>query len=238
MPIAAAFLLASPALGAAVSDRHLNATAATVALVLTPVVTAVAMAASSPGDEMAGMLWPGLAGIAGLLLLVPAPSLSSWRTDLGLASLPLVPGIAAAYITTRIRMTRSEQNGSAVGTGFEGTWAPGGYSVQWMERGLLMAAVLFGITFLQGIGSQEIGALGWVGGLADGAILWLTLLTLKRVGAVRWSAQFLLTPLVTILEGLVLLRPMATARSWVGIALLAVSGGYLLVPRSGEERGR
>ena len=56
----------------------------------------------------------------------------------------------------------------------------------------------------------------------------LTLLVLRRLGVVRWSAQFLLIPLLTLLEGVLLLRPVLDFRSWMAFVLLAVSSGYLL----------
>ena len=129
--IAAGLLLANPALSATVSDGNLSATKGTLALALTPVVVAVGAAASTASGDLAGLLWPGLAGIAGLLLLLPVPSLSLWRTDLGMATMPLVAGVAASYLARKPAST--DRNGSTAA----------GLSAQWMERGLLLAAVLF-----------------------------------------------------------------------------------------------
>ena len=220
--VAAALLLTGPALSGVFADRHLNANTATIALALTPVVVAVAATASAPSasDELAGLLWPGLAGTAGLLLLLPEPSLSSWRTDVALAAMPLLSGVLSISLTSG----RSTFRGS-------GTEAAGRHN-GWIERGLLLAAVLFGLVLLLRLRTHEEMAFSWASSAADGMVSLLTLWTLQRVGAVRWSAQFLLTPFVTIVEGVALLRPALTTRTWAGLFLLILGGGYLLVPRA------
>lgn len=221
-PILAALVLCSPGLSGAAAKRHLNASAATVALALTPIVAAVSVAASGTGGEMAGLLWPGLAGIAGLLLLLPEPDLSLWRTDVALAAMPLLSGVAASLLTSR---------DTPLHGGDAQVVRP---SEHWIEGGLLLAAIAFGLLLLPAVHGHERLAFSWIASLADGALSLLTLWTLQRVGAVHWSAQFLLIPLVTILEGVALLRPSLTSRSWVGLLLLAVGGIYLLLPRLEE----
>lgn len=215
-PVAAAVLLTVPALSGAVSDRHLNANTATMALALSPVVVAVAVTAYTAGTELAGMLWPGLAGLAGLLLLLPVPDLLSWRADVALAAMPLVSGITACYLCFR--------GGGPQGATRQ-TMSPRGH---WMERGLLLAGLIYGVLLLL---EPKNLAFSWGASAVDGLISLLTLASLRRVGAVRWSAQFLLIPFVAILEGVILLRPVVTTRSWVGMILLLAGGGYLLLPR-------
>ena len=66
------------------------------ALALTPVVIAVSEAATRHSREtLAGRLWPGLAAIAGLLLLLIQPSLSNPAVDLVLVLTPLLTGCGA-----------------------------------------------------------------------------------------------------------------------------------------------
>ena len=218
--IAAAFVVTGPALSGAISDRHLNANAATIALALTPAVVAVAATVYSTSDELAGRLWPGLAGLAGLLLLLPEPTLSSWRTDVALATMPLLSGVLAALLTFGDAAFHEKRSDTA------------SRHSGWLERGLLLAAVLFGLVLLPGLRRHSVMGFSWAASAADGLVSLLTLWTLERVGAVRWSAQFLLTPLVTLLEGVALLRPALTTRSWIGLFLLLLGGGYLLMPRS------
>jgi hypothetical protein len=58
----------------------------------------------------------------------------------------------------------------------------------------------------------------------------LSVFALMRVGAARWSAQFALLPLLIVLEGILLVRPVFTARWVVGLSLLALASVYLLLP--------
>jgi hypothetical protein len=48
---------------------------------------------------------------------------------------------------------------------------------------------------------------------------------------VRFSARFLVIPLVTIVEGFVLLRPEVTGRMVVGTVLLAVGTAWMLMTK-------
>lgn len=228
--MAAAFILASPALSSVLSDRHVNAEAATLALTLTPVVTAVAGAASVSGGEaegeLTGLLWPGLAGVAGLLLLLPEPSLASWRMDAALAAMPLLTGTAATLVASQSGAGREME----INTAEPRSW--------WIGRGLLLATLLFGLLLLREMHRGRELVFSWSGSFADACIWLLTLWTLGQAGAIRWSAQFLLTPLVTLLEVIALLRPALTARSWIGLGLLALGGGYLLMPRFQDPQSR
>lgn len=222
--VAAALVLASPALSGAISDRHMNANAATLALALTPAVVAVAAAAYGSG-ELAGSLWPGIAGLTGLLLLLPQPTLSSWRLDTALVAMPLISGISAAFVTF------------GAGASPAGEINATQRADRRIQGGLLLAAAIFGVIALPGLLVGESGVFHPIAAVADGLTFWLLLWTLEHLGAARWSAQVLLTPLVTILEGVVLLRPTLTVRSWLGLLLLLVGGIYLLSDRR-EDRER
>lgn len=101
----------------------------TMALALTPVVVAVASDALSRGqtDDVAGRLWPGLAAVAGLLLVLVTPSLSDVRSDFVLALTPLLAGVGAAWFCV--------QPGTAAGK---------------LRSGLAGAAMLFAVAALVG----------------------------------------------------------------------------------------
>jgi threonine/homoserine efflux transporter RhtA len=60
-------------------------------------------------------------------------------------------------------------------------------------------------------------------------------LALSRLGANRWSAQFVLVPLLILIEGMVLVRPGITTRWVVGLALVALASVYLLLPHQDEQ---
>jgi hypothetical protein len=66
----------------------------------------------------------------------------------------------------------------------------------------------------------------------DGFLALLSLLVLVRLGAVRWSAQFALLPLLVLVQGIWILRPPLTLRWVVGLLLIAAASLYLLLPHT------
>jgi drug/metabolite transporter (DMT)-like permease len=185
----------------------------TIALALTPVVVAVATAALSRGEseDVAGRLWPGLAAVAGLLLVLVTPSLNDVRSDVALGLTPVLTGIGGAMFC-----------------------ALGGAMAWRIRIALVGATVLFGVAMLVawsfgGRTTVSVVAIAW-----DGLLALLSVLVLARLGATRWSAQFVLLPLVVLGEGIVLLRPTMSVRWGAGLALIAVASVYLLLPREDE----
>ena len=228
--------LAGAGLAASLSKRAIHTDDATLALALTPCVIAVSTAAlgSPAAQEMTARLWPGLAAVAGLLLLLPPPRIQDWRTEVALAAMPLLTGLGAALFAE----TRSSPNLTAdpeIPTIVVSPYVSLQASLQACWLALLGAAVLHcGLAWLQS-GSGGVLTLSSVTKEAtslDGTIAFLTTLTLLRAGAMRWSAQFLFVPLVALLEGVAFLRPELDSRSWLAFALLLISGLYLFF--SGE----
>jgi hypothetical protein len=176
----------------------------TMALALTPVVLAVAeTAVHHTQSALAGRLWPGLAAIAGLLLLLAQPA-----ADLLLVLAPLLSGCGAVlFCSTRAtawRLPAALLGGCAV---------------------LALGAAVNHLTHAGGWPDMP----GVAAGL-DGAEALLSLLTLSRVSAVRWSAQFALAPLLTLLEGIAITRSWIPARMILGLLLLAAASVALLAP--------
>lgn len=206
--LAGALVLAGPLI-VLLRPGLVTAESLTMALALTPVVLAVAeTAVRHTQTSLAGRLWPGLAAIAGLLLLLTQPSLSNPAADLLLALAPLLSGCGAVLFCS----TRAS------------TWS-------------VPAALLGGCAALAlGAGVNHLmHAGGWPGmpGLAaglDGAEALLSLLTLSRLSATRWSAQFALAPLLTLLEGIAIMRSWVPARMTIGLLLLAAASVALLAP--------
>lgn len=209
-----AMLLFGP-LVALLSPRAIPAASLTMALALTPVVIAVARAATShSGEALAGRLWPGLAAIAGLLLVLTQPSLANPGEDLVLTLTPLLTGCGAMlFCSTRVSAWR-------------------------------LPAALLGACAALGLGAgvnlaTHVG--GWpdMAGLAagfDALEAVLALMALSRLSATRWGAQFALAPLVVLLEGVALMRGSVPARMVVGLLLLASAAAALLMPPSEEPR--
>ena len=214
----AAMVLAGPALSVAVAGQFLNANDTTLAFALCPATIAVVASVTGEANnaDLTGLLWPGLAGVAGLLLLLPEPAFVSVRPWLGLAVLPLVEGIAAGVWVQRLRGNRASLSGEfRIG----------------LAAGLASSAAAFAL----------LAALNWCKGekpdfslsaaVLDGLTAGLTLLSLGQLGAIRWSAQFLLIPLLGLLEGALLLRPFLDWRSYMALGLLGVSGAYQWMAR-------
>jgi hypothetical protein len=112
--LSGAMMLGGPALGLLAGG--MDAGSLTIALALTPVVVAVAAAALGDSSEgMAGRLWPGLAAVAGLLLVLTQPSVSNVRNDVLLLAAPVLTGVGAAlFCSERGRSVASALVGAAV----------------------------------------------------------------------------------------------------------------------------
>jgi len=220
--ISSSLVVTGPVLAQGIAGQRLNANDSTLALALTAVV--VALLTSCCGDvpavDLTGLLWPGLAGLLGLLLLLPQPAYSGWLAWAGLISMPLLVG-TGAFLATAKRTIRA-------------TDAP--VRRQEVTGGLLVACLV--VTGLWFAGSREPHGSGlWIASGLDGLTASLTLLALRRLGAVRWCAQFSLTPLLALLEGLFFLRPSTDLRTWIGVGLLGASAAYqLFAPEQNTER--
>jgi drug/metabolite transporter (DMT)-like permease len=203
-----ALMLCGPATAELLQAGRVESSGVMIALALTPVVVALA----GRTDAVAGRLWPGLAAVAGLLLVLAQPSLGDARSDVALALTPVLTGCGAALLGP-------ERSASA--------WR--------MPAALLGAAVVFALGW---------GANAWLAGgvvapslpatACDGVLALLSLLVLVRLGAVRWSAQFALLPLLVLVQGIGILRPSLTLRWATGLLLLAVAGVYLLLPQEDD----
>lgn len=208
-------LLITGPLVALLYPRAISAASLTMALALTPVVIAVCVAATRhTGESLAGRLWPGLAAIAGLLLLLTQPSLSNSGVDVVLALTPLLTGCGAVLFCSA-------------------------HDLGWrIPAALLGACVALGLGAVINV-ATHIGGWPEMVGLAAGfdaleALLALT--ALSRLSATRWSAQFAIVPLLVLLEGVVFMPASIPARMIVGLLLLAFAGIALLIPPSEESR--
>ena len=167
-------------------------------------------------DDLAARLWPGLAGIAGLLLLLPQPVFRGLRWPLALLLMPLLTSFGAVFAVSPARLEQ-----------------PAHRSIPRCEiaGALLLASILFAL--LEAVRRQTNTTMeaqfSFTASTLDGSLVLLSLIALRTLGATRWAAQFLLAPLITLTEGVVLLRPVLDMRSWLAFALLAISSIYLLL---------
>jgi drug/metabolite transporter (DMT)-like permease len=212
--LAGAMLLGGPAIALLVGDRVLDSESLSLALALTPVAIAVASAAlGTSSDGITGRIWPGLAAVGGLLLILPQPSLGDIRVDLLLFFAPVLTGVGAAlFYADRAETPRK------------------------IAAALIGATALFTLALTTKsviAGTKPHASLLAVS--CDGILTLLMVLALSRLGATRWSAQFALVPLLILIEGMVLVRPGITTRWVVGLVLVALASVYLLLPHQDED---
>ncbi|RXH55817.1 hypothetical protein [Granulicella sibirica] len=165
------------------------------------------------------LLVPALAGVAGVLLLVPAQMPGSPRGWEGLGLTVLAAGVTGACLVVLPRMLRGVETGWAVavmclgsGVVLGGAGVAAGGEWTWGAVGVEMArGVLFDL--------PEVVLLLWL---------------VKAVEPYRVAARYLVAPLFTVIEGYVLLKPGLDLRTGVGVTLLA-GGGWWLLRAEAEE---
>ncbi|HEY1743710.1 MAG TPA: hypothetical protein VGG18_11135, partial [Granulicella sp.] len=201
-----ALVLIGPALGILLQVSSLSPASLVLALTLTPVVTAVAEGLSTAS------LWPGLAALVGLLLVLPEPSFSNPLNNVVLLLAPLLTGVGCVLFRR-----------SAVPT-----------SVPWSSTAAFASAgVVFGVAAAtQSVRQHAIPALPPAAIAIDFVLALLAILALQRLTASQYTARYVLVPLAVLLQGLFLLHSVTTARSVACGVLLAGAAASLLLSRS------
>jgi len=182
---------------------------------LTP--AAVVLTASVMQSEERGMrsLIPALSGFAGVLLLLPFELPASSRTWVPVAELSvamLLVAWAGVKLYRLLREVSLLEALAVVGSANAITllsWCTVRRSFDWRWQEATQGAPV-----------------GWIAGLITTA---LTVWLLRVMQPVRFSARFLVIPLVTIAEGIVLLRPEVSGRTLAGLILLCAGTGWLVV---------
>lgn len=190
-----------------------SSTARTIALALCPVVIAVADSAYGYAEapDLPGRLWPGLAAMAGLLLLLPEPSFANWRQTSALTGMPLLAGVGAALIGS-IR-PRGRRLGASALTGAS---LAAFVAIAFPLQSFRETATHFALTpFLLQAGAEAVSLL-------------LMISVLSNLGAVRWAASLVLVPLLVAIQGVVLMRPELGSRAYLGMGLLGLASLFLL----------
>jgi drug/metabolite transporter (DMT)-like permease len=212
--LAGAMLSGGPAVALLIRGRELDAGSLTIALALTPVIIAIAASAlgTSRSDGMAGRLWPGLAAVAGLLLVLAQPTLGDARSDLALILAPTLTGVGAALFCLDQHISTSRTTLALVGAT------------------ALFSLALVEVLFVSGT-RPSISLLAVA---CDGVLALLGVVTLSQLGATRWASQFTWIPLLILIEGIVMVRPRLTAYWIAGLVLLSLASVYLLLPQYDE----
>ncbi len=212
---AGAIFFAGPAITLLLRGRDIDSGALTIALALTPIIIAIASSAlgTESSEGIAGRIWPGLAAVAGLLLVLVQPTLGDLRTDLALALAPTLTGIGAVFFC--VDQPRASSR---------------------IPTALLGASTLFAIALAgSSFAAHTRPSLSLLAVACDGIMALLGVMTLAQLGATRWSSQFAWVPLLVILEGIALVRPRLTTHWFIGLILLIFAGVYLLLPQVDES---
>ncbi len=190
---------------------------------MAPVVVVMAVASAGEAEERGArrFLVPALAGLGGLLLLLPLTFPGSIRGRVLLAILGasiLLAGLASVWMNRLLR-------------GF-------GFAEAIAIAGLANAAFLLGSSAVQGEVAWRLNGIVSIvslSSLVDTVELLLILWLLREMAPIRFAARYLAIPLLTILESFVLAPPEWNVRMVLGTVLLAVGVGMLLFWKADDE---
>ncbi|MCU1250925.1 MAG: hypothetical protein JWQ49_3954 [Edaphobacter sp.] len=199
---------------------------------LVPVVVVVVMAVAVAAGESAGreergarlFLMPALAGLGGLLLLLPLQFSASARgrtmQSIVCAAVVLV-GLSSVGLYRLLRGVAFADAIAVVGVAnaaFLLVWSAVREDLLW--RGNDLASVMSIASLVDLVDVAEVLLIVWL---------------LREMPPIRFAARYLVIPLLTVLESYVVMRPEWTVRMGFGTALLAAGGGMLLFLKAGEE---
>jgi hypothetical protein len=217
-------MLTGPAISLVLLPREMDSGALMIALSITPVAAGVAcVALGDAGEVLAGFLWPGLTAMAGMLLILPQPSFADPTADVAMFLAPVLTGVGAALLPHRSPRIEDAPQG----------WR---FDSATVAAALSAAALFFGIIALARSGVADVRALfSPLAATLDGLMAWLAVITVLKLGAMRFSANTALVPLVVLLEGIFLMRPDLTRRTEIGLLLLLIAGVTLLIRGEPDE---
>jgi hypothetical protein len=204
-------LLAAPAMGAALRGPVSGTLDRTVALCFVPLIVMVVEGVWSERG-LAVSLWPGLAGLGGALLVFQVAFPSSVLGWVGLVVPPIAVSTACVACGRVVR-------------GVEAVWS----------AALLFAGGAVGLAVMEAARKASSGEVAqsfslWAVGL-DAVIVGLVVFVVLRVDALRYVARYFAVPLLSVVEGLVILHLGMSLRQGIGLALLAGGALALLTMR-------
>jgi len=188
---------------------------------MVPVVVVMVIAAGDDERGVRRFLAPALAGLGGLLLILPLGFSGSIRGRLMLGVICAAVVVAGLSSVWLYRLLRGVALAHAV-------------AVICLTNAvfLLVCSAIRGDFVLRWGGLASVIS---TASLVDVAEVVLIVWLLREMPPVRFAARYLLIPLLTILESFVLIRPEVTVRIACGALLLAVGVGMLLFLKVGDE---
>ena len=187
-------------------------------------VVLVIGAGEATGREERGarrLLVPALAGLGGLLLLLPLDFSGSVR---GWVMLAVVCAAVVGVGLARVWLYRL-----LPGFGLADAVAVVGFANAVF---LLVLSCVHETVVWRWSGIASVAS---ITSLVDVVEVMLIVWLLREMPPIRFAARYLVIPLLTILESFVLMRPEWTIRMGFGTALLAAGAGTLLFWKAGEE---
>lgn len=188
---------------------------------MVPVVVVMVIAAEDEERGARGYLAPALAGIGGLLLLLPLQFSGSVRGSsmIGLVFVAVVlVGVSSVTLYRLFRGVSLVQSAALVCLA---------------NAAFLLVCGLVRRDFVTDWSS--LSSVVSLSSLVDVAEVVLIVWLLREMPPLRFSARYLLIPLLTILESYVLVRPEVTVRIACGTILLVAGASALLFLKPGDE---
>ena len=218
--ICCGFLFAGAPLTAAGAGGSVSLTTQVLVFTLVPVVTVFLMGQREETADGLRMLVPVLVGAGGLALLLPFewPNTS---TGWGWVAALVVCAVGLAVAAIRLRdLLRMEPVVlvAALGCGAASLMAALGWRI--FQAGSFEVHTV-----------QAVEELLWALGI-DGTLVLLFLWLVKRLDPISLSTRFLFVPWVTIVGGLIIMRPGVGWTSLIGLLLTLGTGAYVLISTS------
>jgi drug/metabolite transporter (DMT)-like permease len=190
---------------------------------MVPIV--VVLAVASTGDEggVRRLLPWALVGLGGVLLLLPLDVSRSMRGSLmmaGLLAVVVLVGVASVWMHRLLRSFRVVDAVAVVCLSnalFLVIWCVVSRSFVWG-----WSAFVSSVSVSSLVGLVEVVLAVWL---------------LREMRPVHFGARYLVIPLLTVVEGFIVLRPELTVRMGVGVVLLGVGAGRMLLSGASDEEG-
>jgi hypothetical protein len=218
-------LLALPSVVSSLAAGAVSSMAGMAMLTLVPAAAAMIAAQRADGfgavEGGRGLLLPALAGAGGALLLLPLAVPPSVAGKLWLAGLALC-GIGVAWACVRLH---SLLRGVGIWSGVAMVFGASAVVAACFGRGWAMPWDW----------SMAVRELGFCV-LIDAPLAALTVWLLRELEPVRFAVRYLVVPLVSILEGMALVRQRLDWTTAAGLALMA-AGSVALLVQGGEQPG-
>jgi hypothetical protein len=188
---------------------------------MVPVVVVMVIAAGDDEKGARRFLAPALAGLGGLLLVLPlefSGSIRGWLMLSVICAAVVLVGLSSVWLYRMLCGVALAHAVAAI------CLANAVF--------LLVCSVVRGDYVLRWSGLASVIS---TASLVDVVEVVLLVWLLREMAPVRFAARYLLIPLLTILESFFLIRPEVTVRIACGTLLLAAGVGMLLFLKSGDE---